>query len=42
MSETGNLESQLKLNIGAQVMLSLNLDIGDRLVNDLVGTSKQN
>ena len=41
MSETGNLESQLKLNIGAQVMLTSNLDIDDRLVNGLVGTVKQ-
>ena len=41
MSETGNLESQLKLKIGAQVMLTSNLDIHDRLVNSLVGTFKQ-
>ena len=41
MSETGNLESQLKLKIGAQVMLTSNLDIDDRLVNGLVGTVKQ-
>ena len=41
MSETGNLESQLKLKIGAQVMLTSNLDIDDRLVNGLVGTAKQ-
>ena len=41
MSETGNLESQLKLKIGAQVMLTSNLDIDDRLVNGLVGTFKQ-
>ena len=41
MSETGNLESQLKLKIVAQVMLTSNLDIDDRLVNGLVGTVKQ-
>ena len=41
MSETGNLESQVKLKIGAQVMLTSNLDIDDRLVNGLVGTVKQ-
>ena len=41
MSQTGNLESQLQLKIGAQVMLISNLDIDDRLVNDLVGTVKQ-
>ena len=41
MSETGNLESQLKLKIGAQVMLTSNLDIDDRLVHGLVGTVKQ-
>ena len=41
MSEVGNLQSQLKLKIGAQVMLTSNLDIDDRLVNGLVGTVKQ-
>ena len=41
MSKTGNLESQLKLKISAQVMLTSNLDIDDRLVNGLVGTVKQ-
>ena len=41
MSETGNLESQLKLKIDAQVMLTSNLVINDRLVNSLVGTVKQ-
>ena len=38
MSETGNLESKLKLKIGEQVMLTSNLDIDDKLVNGLVWT----
>ena len=41
MSETGNLERQLKLKIGPQVMLTSNLDIDDRLINGLVGKVKQ-
>ena len=41
MSKTGNLESQLKLKIGTQVMLTSNLDIDDKLVNGLVGRFKQ-
>ena len=41
MSETGNFESQLKLKVGVQVMLTSNLDIDNRLVNGLVGTVKQ-
>ena len=41
ISEKGNLESQLQLKIGAQVMLTSNLDIDDMLVNGLVGTVKQ-
>ena len=41
MSETGNLESQLKLKIDGQVMLTSNLDIDDILVNGLVGIVKQ-
>ena len=40
MIQTGNLESQLKLKIGAQVLTS-NLDIHERLVNGLVGIVKQ-
>ena len=40
ISETGNLESCLKLKIGAHVMLTSNIDIDDRLVNGLVGTVK--
>ena len=41
MNEVGNRESQLKLKIGAQIILTLNLDIDDRLVNGVVGTVKQ-
>ena len=41
LSETRKHENQLKLKIGAQVMLTSNLDIDDRLVNGLVGTVKQ-
>ena len=41
MSETGNFESQLKLKVGVQVMLTSNLDIDNTLVNGLVGTVKQ-
>ena len=41
MSETENPESQLKLKIGGQVMLTSNLDNDDRLVNDLVRTVKE-
>ena len=41
MSGTGNFESQLKLKVGVQVMLTSNLDIDNRLVNGLVGTVKQ-
>ena len=41
MSETGNLENQLKLKIGAQFMLTPNLDVDDKRVNGLVGTVKQ-
>ena len=41
ISETENVEGQWKLKIGAQVTLTSNLDIDDRLVNGLVGTVKQ-
>ena len=34
---TGNLESVLKLKFVAQVMLTCNINIEDRLVNGLVG-----
>ena len=35
--DTGNLTSALKLKVGAQVMLTCNINIEDRLVNGLVG-----
>ena len=41
MSERRKHENQLKLKIGAQVMLTSNLDIDCRLANGLVGTVKQ-
>ena len=41
MSETGNLESQLKLKIGPQVILTSIVDNDDRLINGLVGKVKQ-
>ena len=37
LSETGNLPFLLKLKVGASVMLTVNVDIQDRLVNGLVG-----
>ena len=37
ISKTGNLESQLNLKVGSQVMIMSNIDINDRLVNGLVG-----
>ena len=37
IGDTGNLASVLKLKIGAQVMLTCNINIEDRLVNGLVG-----
>ena len=37
ISETGKLAYSLKLKIGAQVMLTANVNIEDRLVNGLVG-----
>ena len=38
IGEMGNLEGILKIKIGAQVMLTSNVNIEDRLVNGLVGT----
>ena len=37
IGETGKLTSVLKLKMGAQVMLTCNINIEDRLVNGLVG-----
>ena len=37
ISETGNLVSILNIKVGAQVMLTSNINIEDRLVNGLVG-----
>ena len=33
LNETGNLVSLLKLKVGAQIMLTKNIDIDDKLVN---------
>ena len=33
LNETGNLVSLLKLKVGAQIMLTKNIDIDDELVN---------
>ena len=37
LSKTGNIACSLKLKIGAQVMLTTNVNIENRLVNSLVG-----
>ena len=37
IDDTGNLASVLSLKVGVQVMLTLNIDLEDRLVNGLVG-----
>lgn len=41
ISESGNLASQLKIKIGAQVTLISNLDIEERLLDGQVGTVTQ-
>ena len=37
IGDTGNFASVLNLKVGAQVMLTINTDLEDRLVNGLVG-----
>ena len=37
LSETGNLASLLKFKVGAQIMLTKNIDIDDKLVNGALG-----
>ena len=41
ISEIWNLESQLNLKVGLQVMITSNIDINGRLVNGLVGRVTQ-
>ena len=41
LSERGNLADLLKLKIGAKIMLTVNVNIEDRLVNGLVGMVMQ-
>ena len=41
ISEAGNLKSQLNLNVGPQVMITLNIDINGRLVKGLAGRVTQ-
>ena len=36
-TNTGGLAKLLKLNVGAKVMLTVNIDIQDRLINDQTG-----
>ena len=38
ISNTGNLPKQLKICVGTRVMLTDNMDIGDRLINGSIGT----
>ena len=37
IGDTGNLASDLNLKVGIQVILTINIDLKDRLVNGLVG-----
>ncbi|XP_057316777.1 uncharacterized protein LOC130657796 [Hydractinia symbiolongicarpus] len=39
-SETGGLATELKIKVGARVMLTVNIDIADRLINGQIGTVK--
>ena len=36
--ETGNLQKVLTININARVMVTMNIDVGDGLTNDTMGT----
>ena len=40
LSQTGNLPGELKLCVGARVMLNGNINIFDRLINGSIGTIK--
>jgi len=40
LSSTGNLPGQLKLCVGARVMLTINIDTEDKLINGSLGTVK--
>ena len=40
-SETGGLAGKLELKINARVMLTVNVDVNDRLINGQIGTVKQ-
>ena len=37
-NENGGLDYQVKVKIGARVMLTVNLDVNDRLINGQMGT----
>ena len=39
-TETGGLASTLKLKLGAKVMLTVNIDISDKLINGQIGIVK--
>ena len=38
--DCGGLAKKLELKIGAQVMVTVNVDVSDKLVNGLIGTVK--
>ena len=40
-SETGGLAGKLELKVNARVMLTVNVDVNDRLINGQIGTVKQ-
>ena len=39
-SETGGLASMLQIKVNARIMLTVNIDISDRLINGQIGTVK--